>query len=140
MTTRGDHIVTPVPELFVDGIGGVVFTNGTVRIELVCASPFDSPTPNVGEPPMLPRQRLILPLDGFLRSFGVMQNLVNKLAQEGVVRRTESGAPTDPGAPADPGAAPPVAPGPAPAPVPAAGPTPGPMPIPAPIEGSSGDT
>ena len=130
MTTRGDHIVTPVPELFVDGIGGVVFTNGTVRIELVCASPFDSPTPNAGEPPMLPRQRLILPLDGFLRSFGVMQNLVNKLAQEGVVRRT------GPGATADPGAVLPVAPGPAQAQVP----KPGPMSIPAPVEGSSGDT
>jgi len=130
MTIRGDHIVTPVPELFVDGIGGVVFTNGTVRIELVCASPFDSPTPNAGEPPMLPRQRLILPLDGFLRSFGVMQNLVNKLAQEGVVRRTNSGAP------ADPGAAPPVVPGPASAQVLA----PGSVAIPAQVKGSSGDT
>ena len=120
MTTRGDRIATPVPELFVDGIGGVVFTNGTVRIELVCASPFDSPNPSAGEPPMLPRQRLILPLDGFLRSFGVMQNLVNKLAQEGVVRRTD---------PAAPGAAP----GAAPAAVPMA------APVSVPVEGSSGD-
>tara|TARA_Y100000588_G_C14020214_1_gene823911 strand:- start:152 stop:493 length:342 start_codon:yes stop_codon:yes gene_type:complete len=82
----------PVSEIFVDGVGGIVFTKGTVRLELVCASPFDSPTPEKGEPPMVPRQRLVLPLEGFLRSFGVMQNLVNKLAQEGIVKRTDRGA------------------------------------------------
>ncbi len=104
MTTGNAPTGAPVPELFVDGIGRVAFTGGTVRIELICASPFDAATPDASDPPLVPRQRLILPLDGFLRSFGILQNLVNRLAEEGAVKRTEPapGAPA-PNVPASPG-------------------------------------
>ena len=74
-----------VPELYADGIGGISLTEGLVRIELVSLLPNavepNRPTPDV-------RQRLLMTPQGFLQAFAAMQDLLGKLEEAGVVRRT----------------------------------------------------
>lgn len=74
-----------VPELYADGIGGISLTEGLVRIELVSLVPNavepNRPTPDV-------RQRLLMTPQGFLQAFAAMQDLLQKLEEAGVVRRT----------------------------------------------------
>jgi hypothetical protein len=78
-----------IDELFSDGVGRVDFVSGVVRIELVSLDP----TPG-GQGKMEVRQRVIMPVDGFLHSLNTMGDLVNKLVAAGVLKRNEP-APAD---------------------------------------------
>ena len=77
-----------VAELFADTVGRVDFVSGVVRIELVSLEPAES-----GQGKMEVRQRLVMPVDGFLHSLNTMGDLVNKLVDAGVLKRNEA-APT----------------------------------------------
>lgn len=81
-----------VAEVFADGVGRVDFVSGVVRIELVSLEPAES-----GQGKMEVRQRIVMPVDGFLHSLNTMGDLVNKLVEAGVLKRNEqSGVPASP--------------------------------------------
>ena len=77
------------PEVFADGMGEITLSGGMVRIDLVCLSA--SKKDSEGRPEVELRQRLVMPPDGFLRSFRGMEDLVEKLIKEGVVHDIRSG-------------------------------------------------
>ncbi|WP_096703485.1 hypothetical protein [Magnetospirillum sp. 15-1] len=76
-----------VSEIFADGVGRVDFVSGVVRIELVSLEPTES-----GQGKMEVRQRIAMPVDGFLHSLNTMGDLVNKLVEAGVLKRNEQTA------------------------------------------------
>ncbi|MBF0263019.1 MAG: hypothetical protein HQL97_14415 [Magnetococcales bacterium] len=84
-----------VSEIYCDTFGNIVVTGNIVRIELATLDPAQSDANN---PKMETRSRLIMPLDGFLRSFGMSKQVVDKLTESGVLRRNP--APEGSGAPA----------------------------------------
>ncbi|MEO5347355.1 MAG: hypothetical protein H7834_13415 [Magnetococcus sp. YQC-9] len=73
-----------VNEIFCDTFGNIVVTGNIVRIELATLDPTQSDQNN---PKLETRSRLIMPLDGFLRSFGMSKQVVDKLTEAGVLRR-----------------------------------------------------
>ena len=75
-------------ELFADGIGSISFRRGVVRIDLVSlpATAADSDE----DPAPVFRQRVIMPPEGFLQAVGMMQGLVNKLIEGGVVKHGDA--------------------------------------------------
>jgi len=74
-------------ELFADTVGRIDFAAGVVRFELVSLEPGES-----GQNRMDVRQRVAMPLEGFLSALSTMSNLVNKLVEAGVVRQTPTAA------------------------------------------------
>ncbi|CCG40315.1 conserved hypothetical protein [Magnetospirillum molischianum DSM 120] len=73
------------PEVFADGVGRVDFSGGIVRIELVSLEPTEE-----GQGRLEVRQRVVMPVDGFLKSLMTMGDLVNKLVEAGVLHRNDS--------------------------------------------------
>jgi len=80
-------------ELFADSVGRIDFVGGLVRIELASVEPVEGT--NQGR--MDVRQRVIMPLEGFLAAFGRFQGLIQRLTDAGIVRAeappAEAGAP-----------------------------------------------
>ena len=72
--------------VFVDGAARVQIVAGVVRID------FGEVGEGEGEeaPKTLePTLRMAMPLDGFLRTFGVFQNVVEKMEKDGLISRAE---------------------------------------------------
>ncbi|MEE2642141.1 MAG: hypothetical protein VX768_16045 [Planctomycetota bacterium] len=74
-------------EIFADGMGEITLSGGMVRIDLVSLSPTKQDAE--GKPQLEFRQRIVMPPDGFLRSFSAMEDLVKKLVDAGVVKTKE---------------------------------------------------
>jgi hypothetical protein len=72
-------------EVFVDQIVDIAVTSGVVRIDMVSQSPTERGTD--GKPTMRFKQRLVMPIDGFLKSEGVIQRMIDVLVENGVVTR-----------------------------------------------------
>ena len=72
------------PEVFADGMGEISLTGGIVRIDLMSLS---STKNSEGQPLLELRQRIVMPPDGFLRSFNAMEDLMKKLIKAGVVKQ-----------------------------------------------------
>jgi hypothetical protein len=72
-------------EIFADTVGRVDFVNGVVRMELVSLEPTDA-----GQGRMEVRQRVVMPVEGFLGALNTMGDLVNKLVDAGVLKRGEA--------------------------------------------------
>jgi len=71
-------------EVFADGIGEITLAGGMVRMDLVALTGSQQDKEN---PPRLEfRQRVVMPPDGFLRSFSAMENLVKQLVEAGLVK------------------------------------------------------
>jgi hypothetical protein len=71
-------------DIFADGIGEITLSGGMVRMDLVTLKGTQS---NANEKPKLEfSQRVIMPPDGFLRSFSAMENLVKQLIEAGLVK------------------------------------------------------
>jgi len=68
---------------FAHSISRVDYVGGLVRLELATVVP--AANPNGGEARLEPYKVVFLPLDGFLNSVGVVQGLVQKLVDAGVV-------------------------------------------------------
>ena len=75
----------PKPEVFADGMGEITLTGGMVRIDLVSLSANNKDSE--GRPELELRQRIVMPPDGFLRSFSAMEDLMQKLIKAGVVKQ-----------------------------------------------------
>jgi hypothetical protein len=81
-------------EIFADGVGEITLSGGMVRLDLV--SLVGSQNDEKNKPRLEPFQRIIMPPDGFLRSFSAMENLVKQLIDAGLVQARDGGgvAPT----------------------------------------------
>ncbi len=71
-------------EIFADGIGEISLSGGMVRMDLV--SLVGSQNNESDKPRLEPKGRIIMPPEGFLRSFGAMENLVKQLVDAGLIR------------------------------------------------------
>lgn len=71
-------------ELFADGIGEISLSNGMVRMDLI--SYINTQKTKDKAPEVEVRQRVVMPPDGFLRSFGAMESLVKQLVDAGLVK------------------------------------------------------
>jgi len=70
-------------ELFVDGILGVGFGKGAVRIDFfaMAADAVDAK----GQPVRERRQRLVMTTEGFIESFALLAGVMEKLQTQGLV-------------------------------------------------------
>ena len=70
-------------EIFIDGIGGVSFLGGLIRADMIKLVPNPS-DPN--KPSVQTTHRLIISPQGFLQATNVMNDLVKKLKESGVLQ------------------------------------------------------
>jgi len=76
-------------EIFADTFNGIAVTGSLIRIDLATLAP-DSAGGQGSQPRFESRQRLIMPIDGFLRAFALSEDVVKKLMAAGIV--TQRGA------------------------------------------------
>ena len=76
-------------EMFADGIGEITLSGGMVRMDLVTLTGSQNDAEN--KPRLEFSQRIVMPPDGFLRSFSAMENLVKQLVDAGLVKPREGG-------------------------------------------------
>jgi hypothetical protein len=69
--------------VFADRIVNIAVTGPLVRLELGVLHP---PKAQGEQPQLLPAQTLVMPLDGFLASFGMLEALTKKLIADGVIK------------------------------------------------------
>jgi hypothetical protein len=82
-------------EIYSDGIGEVVITGSVVRLDLLTLSLEERD--DKGQPKLVLRKRVVMPIDGFLRSFAVLSQAMQELEKRGVVRKVDApDAPTRP--------------------------------------------
>ena len=69
--------------IFADRITNIAVTGAVVRIEFgtLTLPPAEGATPT-----LTPNQTLVMPLDGFLASFGMLESVVKKMIADGVVK------------------------------------------------------
>lgn len=85
-------------EVFADGIGWIGFHGGVVRIDFFSYGTPDATTATVAgkppdkEPERVVRQRIVMPIDGFLRSLAAMTDLARKLEEGGMIVRRPNAA------------------------------------------------
>ena len=76
-----------VPQIFADGFSNISFVNGMVRIDLASTPPGE--ISDSSPPKAEVHHRIVLTPRAFLQSMGMMQDLMRKLVDAGVVRRTD---------------------------------------------------
>ena len=78
-------------ELYTDGISEVTVGGSVVRVDLISLSPTERDAN--GLPTKVFRQRLIFSAEAFANSVDVMQKALQGLADAGLVKRVQPGAP-----------------------------------------------
>ena len=73
-------------ELFADSIGGITVTGSVVRIDLMTLSQTEKDEKNQPIPAL--RQRLIMPVEGFVQSFGLMAQVMQQFEKSGLIKKT----------------------------------------------------
>jgi hypothetical protein len=74
-------------EIYADGISAVHVTGNLIRIDLMTVQPHLKS--DNGQPVVEINKRLIMPLDGFVRSFVVQEKIMKQLLEAGVVKKAE---------------------------------------------------
>ncbi|MGI9462204.1 MAG: hypothetical protein ACR2NY_06500 [Alphaproteobacteria bacterium] len=74
-----------IPEYFADATVNLSLSGGMVRIDF--GSVQGDPANPQANPELVPCHRLIIPLNGFLKMFGDLNGMVQKLEQNGVLGR-----------------------------------------------------
>ena len=82
---------TGTEQIYADGIGEITLSGGMIRMDLVTmiGSQKDKDNP----PKLEVRERIVMPPDGFLRSFSAMENLVKQLVDAGLVKPRDGETP-----------------------------------------------
>ena len=75
-------------ELFADRIGEISLTGPVVRIDLASFSVKDKDVE--GKPQLEFRQRVVMPVDGFVQSFSLMAQVMQQLEKQGLITRNSS--------------------------------------------------
>jgi len=78
-------------QIFSDGIGTITVIGATVRLDFVALSPTER-DPN-GQPKAVFKQRIVMGVDGFMRSASKVQEAVQALSKMGAMQTTASPAP-----------------------------------------------
>ena len=76
-------------EFYSEGIGEVAVTGSVVRLDLLTLSLEERD--DKGQPKLVLRKRVVMPMDGFLRSYAVLSQAVAELEKKGVIRKAEAG-------------------------------------------------
>jgi hypothetical protein len=74
--------------LFADSIGEIHVSGGVVRIDLVSASVSERDANN--KPKLEFRRRVVMPVEGFAQSFGLMLQVMQSREKKGLVRRADA--------------------------------------------------
>ncbi len=88
--------------IYADGVESVSLTEGMIRMELFDVAPTEQAAKDAGKDHDVFGELIMTP-QGFVRAFGAMEDLVNKLVKAGIIQRK-------PAAPQNGGAAAPAAP------------------------------
>ena len=72
-------------ERYADAIGEISLVGTTVRLDLVSLSHTEKD--DKGQPKPVVRERIVMPVDGFLQSFGLMARVMQQLEQQGLIKR-----------------------------------------------------
>lgn len=72
-------------EIFADAISAVHVTGNLVRIDLMTIQPHLKS--DNSQPVVEINKRLIMPLDGFVQSFSVQENIIKQLIESGVLKQ-----------------------------------------------------
>jgi len=75
-------------EIFADGISAVHVTGNLVRIDLMTVQPHL--TSENGQPVVEVNNRIIMPLEGFVQSLAVQDNIVKQLIEAGVLKKNDA--------------------------------------------------
>lgn len=73
-------------ELFADSIGEISVTGSVVRIDLVSLSATERDENK--KPKLVFRQRVVMPVEGFVQSFAVMAQVMQQFEKAGVIKKT----------------------------------------------------
>jgi len=69
--------------IYADRIVNLAITGSVVRIELGVVQMPD----NSGQPPKItPTRTLVIPIDGFVSAYGMLEQMMKKLAESGVIK------------------------------------------------------
>jgi hypothetical protein len=80
--------------LFTDRLFNIAVTGSLVRIEL---GAIQLPATKEQKPQLVPTQTLVIPLDGFVASFGMMESVMKQLVKDGVIKlQPKETQPVDP--------------------------------------------
>jgi hypothetical protein len=85
-------------DYFADGIGEITLSGGMVRMDLVTLVGTQNDPEN--KPRLELSKRIVMPPDGFLRSFSAMENLVKQLIDAGLVKPRDGEQPVSAAKPA----------------------------------------
>ncbi len=77
-------------EIYADAISGVHVTGNIVRLDLMTVQPHLKS--DNGQPVVEVNKRVIMPLDGFLQSLNVQQDIVKQLIDKGVLKKADNPA------------------------------------------------
>jgi len=80
-------------EIFADGIGSIVLEGGVMRIDLMSMIPGQRDKDN--KPQLAFRQRIVMPVEGFLNSYKIFQEIIGKMEQSGLIARQPAGSGAD---------------------------------------------
>ena len=81
--------MTTGQELFADEINNITVTGSIVRIDFAALEPVEGGKQSA----LAHRQRVIMPLEGFLRAFSTQEAVVRKLIADGKVTRQPNAPP-----------------------------------------------
>ena len=73
-------------DVYADGIGNVRVAGTNVRIDLLIVGPE---TDDDGKPVLQKKGELIMPLQGLIRADAQIKNVLNQLADKGVLKKKE---------------------------------------------------
>jgi len=76
-------------EIFADGIGSIMLEGGVMRIDLMSMIPGQRDKDN--KPQMAFRQRIVMPVEGFINSYKIFQEIIGKMEQSGLIARKSAG-------------------------------------------------
>lgn len=80
---RGKAFMTQLSQLFADRVINVAVTGPLIRLELGAMAP---PAAEGENPSLQVTQTLVMPLDGFLASFGMLETVVKKMVADGMLK------------------------------------------------------
>ena len=77
-------------QVFADDVGDIIVSGAIVRFDLLIHSTTEKDTG--GKPKLVVQQRVIMPIDAFLRAASRMQGSVQDLLKKGVITRAPKDA------------------------------------------------
>jgi hypothetical protein len=72
-------------ERYADAIGEASLVGPTVRLDLVSVSHTEKD--EKGQAKFVFRQRIVMPVEGFVQSFGLLARVMQQLEKQGVIKR-----------------------------------------------------